>query len=81
MIPLVIGSTNHRTATQLAEAAIERMPRGGPYAIGMDPAGRVLLAKPDDFHHTELLMVCTRTTDPDVLADNIRDETTARNKA
>ena len=80
MIPLVIGSTSHRTATQLAEAAIARMPRGGPYAVGMDHAGRVLLALPSDFHPNDLLMVCTRTSDPDVLADNIRDETNARNK-
>lgn len=36
MNPAVIGSTNRQTATQLAEAAIDRMGRARKYGVGMD---------------------------------------------
>ena len=79
MNPAVIGSTNRQTATQLAEAAIERMGRARKYGVGMDAAGRIILALPDDFPPGELLMVMTRAGDPDELADNIRHELEQRN--
>lgn len=78
MTPVAIGSTANRTPTQLAEAAIGRMARGRTYGVGMDLAGRIVLAHPDHFHPQALLMACNSQSDPDVLADNIRDEVNSR---
>jgi hypothetical protein len=69
-----IGSVTRRTATQLAEDAISRLGRRRQkYAVAMSPSGVVSIGAVDDFPDDELLMVCTAQSDPDVLADNIRD--------
>jgi hypothetical protein len=73
-----IGTTARRTATQLAEDAIARMSPRRKYGVALDRAGHVLVGGPDDFRPSELLMVCTAKSDPDILADNIRDEAAAR---
>ncbi len=70
-----VGSITRRTATQLAEDAIARMGRRRKqYAVAMSSTGLVSIGGLDDFPPAELLMVCTAQSDPDVLADNIRDE-------
>jgi hypothetical protein len=70
-----VGSITRRTATQLAEDAIARMGRRRKqYAVAMSSTGLVSIGGLDDFPPGELLMVCTAQSDPDVLADNIRDE-------
>ena len=78
MTPIVIGSTQRQTATQLAEAAIQKMLRNRSYSVGMDLAGRIIIAGVDDIQPSELLMVCTNKSDPDILADNIRAEVNDR---
>ena len=78
MTPIMIGSTQRQTATQLAEGAIQKMLRNRTYAVGMDVAGRIIIAGIDDMQPCELLMVCTNKSDPDVLADNIRAEVNDR---
>lgn len=78
MTPIVIGSTQRQTATQLAEDAVGRMIRGRTYGVGMDLSGLIILAHPDDFIPQQLLMTCTNKSDPDVLADNIREEVNSR---
>jgi hypothetical protein len=81
--PLFIGSIRLRTATQLAEAAIEAiaaLPRRGragathAYAVGIDVRGRVVVDAPDSMPPREWLMTCTYASDPDALADEIREE-------
>ena len=79
MNPVTIGSTKHQTPTQLAEAAVDRMGRARKYGVGMDLAGRIILALPDDFHPSELLIVMSRSGDPDDLAEAIRHEIKERN--
>lgn len=78
MKPVAVGNAASRTPTQLAEAAIDMMKRGRTYGVGMDLAGRIVLAHPDHFHPQALLMACNSQSDPDVLADNIRDEVNSR---
>jgi hypothetical protein len=81
MTPVVVGSVTERTATQLAESALERMGRGGiRYMVGLDEDGQLLIAGVDDLHPTEMLITCTRTSDPDELADVIRHEVKQRTK-
>ena len=50
------------------------------YAVAMDVAGRVLIGMPGDFQPREILIVCGRTADPDLIADEIRHEYQQRNK-
>lgn len=78
MTTIVIGSTGRRTATQLAEDALNRMNKGRRYGVGLDWSGHVTIGLVGDIPTRDLLMVCTSASDPDVLADNIRDEVNAR---
>jgi hypothetical protein len=87
-VPIFVGSPRTRTATQLAEAALEaiaslskRSRQGRPrfYEVGMDLSGRIVVDRMDSTPPAELLMVCNWKSDPDELADNIRAEVEARN--
>jgi len=87
-VPIFVGSVQRRTATQLAEAALEaiaglgkRSRQGRPkfYEVGMDLSGRIVVDRMDSTPPAELLMVCNWKSDPDELADNIRAEVEARN--
>lgn len=72
-----IGVAGLSTSTLLAEAAIETIAArklGTSYAVGMDRAGRVYVEATEEMPPDEMLMVCTRACDPDVLAENIREE-------
>lgn len=73
MTPVSIGTIGRMTSTALAEAVFDRMGPGRHYAIAIDWKGIVLLAMPNDFPPGDIIMVCNRGSDPDVLADNIRD--------
>ena len=82
-LPLKIGNVSRRTATQLAESAIDSIGelyrvRLIPIGVSMDVRGDVWIDRLPDTPPRELLMACTRKSDPDVLADNIRAEVGAR---
>lgn len=75
-IPARVGSLRLRTATQLAEKAIDdiagRVRRD--YAVTVDPAGVVWIDYPANAVPAEILMTVNRQSDPDALADVIRYE-------
>jgi hypothetical protein len=86
-LPFVAGSTQRQTPTQLAESAIEnialhrrygRHKKPLVYGVAMDPAGRVVVDHLHNVPPAEWLMTCTYKTDPDELAEQIRDEIEAR---
>src|SRR5688500_16230657 len=88
-IPCFVGSTRLRTPTQLAEATLEAIhgPKGWgknkkpiAYEVGLDLSGRVVIDRIGSTPRNEWLMNCTRKSDPDVLADEIRAELESRNK-
>lgn len=85
--PQMVGSIHRRTATQLAEAAIEAIAQltpnrgqnaGMAFEVGLDVAGRVLVDRLGNTPRNEWLMTCTRKSDPDALADEIRAEVADR---
>jgi len=87
-IPRFVGSVKTQTPTQLAEAAIEtigELRRYGKnkkplaYEVGLDMAGRLVVDRIGCTPRAEWLMNCTRTSDPDLLADEIRAELESRN--
>lgn len=80
MTPILIGTTTAMSHYDLAERAIARMGKRHQYAVAMDVAGRVLIGMPGDFQPREILIVCGRTADPDLIADEIRHEYQQRNK-
>jgi hypothetical protein len=82
-LPYFAGSSGKRTPTQLAESAIENISlhrRYGKhkkplvYGVGMDLAGRIVVDHLHNLPQSEWLMTCTYKTDPDELAELIRDE-------
>lgn len=85
--PRYIGSINHKTATQLAEAALAAIgtmrafglhKKPQAYGVCLEVSGRVVVQRLEDAPPREILMACTRTSDPDELADLIRDEAFSR---
>lgn len=85
--PQMVGSIHRRTAEQLAEAAIEAIaaltPKRGctantAFEVGLDIAGRVMVDRLGCTPKREWLMTCTRKSDPDALADEIRAEVAER---
>jgi hypothetical protein len=82
-LPHKIGNVSRRTATQLAESAIDTIgelyrQRMAYVGVSMDVRGDIWLDRVHDTPTRELLMTCTRKSDPDLLADNIRAEVKAR---
>lgn len=80
MNPAIIGTATATSHYDLAEQAISRMGKRHAYAVAMDVSGHALIGMPTDFQPREILIVCRRTTDPDLIADEIRHEYQQRNK-
>lgn len=62
------------SSTQLAEAALATMKKGHAYAVGINLGGQLLVTGRDSLPASQIVMVCTRCSDPDILADNIHAE-------
>ena len=78
MTARTIGSIRHTTAENLAVAALEAMGRKYAYCVAIDLRGVVYIDLPKDTPAGDIVMTCRRGSDPDELAEEIRDEISRR---
>lgn len=78
MNPRTIGTIHTMPAEKLAEHALEAMGKKYAYCVAIDRKGVVYVDLPQHVPDDEIIMTCRRTSDPDALTEEIRDETNRR---
>ena len=76
-----VGTIHRMTPEKLAEAAMENMGRKHAYSVGIDWTGKVYVDLPQNMSAADMIMTCRRSTDPDLLTEEIRDEMNRRAQA